>query len=224
MCIWNDLKKKKKIAHVIVDGAHCVSQWGRDFRVSYLSLTCFCAVLSDAVPWYLTSATLHKYVLHDSLWIIGLPLDTPTYHHSNDWPNIHLCVCPMKYSIQLHHDLPFLVPLGPCQSTTLHIELCTFLMHLQSSSTYSSALHIRLHMLCNSTLPPASMPLHMLPLLVCLFVSPSGLFPLMLIDGQWTSAKSDCTHSIRRGLGRRLRSSLLLNSSPSTSRDHPLVI
>src|SRR5258708_4907251 len=47
---------------------------------------------------------------------------------------------------------------------------------------------------------------------VCLFVSPSGLVPL--IDGQWTSAKSDCTHSIRRGLGRRLRSSLLLNSSP----------
>src|SRR5258707_5523054 len=58
-------------------------------------------------------------------------------------------------------------------------------------------------------------------LFVCLFVSPSGLFPL--IDGQWTSAKSDCTHSIRRGLGRRLRSSVLLNSSPSTSRDHPLV-
>src|SRR5258708_193522 len=85
--------------------------------------------------------------------------------------------------------------------------------------------------------PPASVPLHMLPplvclfvclpfslahvLLVCLFVSPSRLFPL--IDGQWTSARSDCTCSIRRGLGRRLRSSLLLNSSPSTSRDHPLV-
>src|SRR5260221_14288691 len=106
---------------------------------------------------------------------------------------------------------------------------------------YSDALCIRLHMLCNSTLPPASTPLHVLPLLVCLFVclfvclplslvhvllvclfvSPSGLF--LLIDGQWTSAKSDCTCSIRRGLSRRLRSSLLLNSSPSTSRDHPLV-
>src|SRR5260370_32322366 len=111
-------------------------------------------------------------------------------------------------------------------------------MHLQSSSTYSDALCIRLHMLCNSTLPPASAPPHVPPLLVCLFVclplllahvlfvclsvSPSGLFPL--IDGQWTSAKSDCTCSIRRGLGRRLRSSLLLNSSPSTSRDPPLVI
>src|SRR5260221_13235951 len=81
---------------------------------------------------------------------------------------------------------------------------------------FSDALCIRLCMLCNSTPPPASMPLHVLPPLVCLFVclsvSPSRLF--LLIDGQWTSAKSDCTHSIRRGLGRRLRSSLLLNSSP----------
>src|SRR5260221_1156772 len=109
-------------------------------------------------------------------------------------------------------------------------------MHLQSSSTYSDALHIGLHMLCNSAPPPASVPPHVLPPLVCLFVylyhwhtcclfclfvSPSRL--VLLIDGQWTSAKSNCTHSIRRGLGRRLRSSLLLNSSPSTSRDHPLV-
>src|SRR5258706_8196909 len=102
---------------------------------------------------------------------------------------------------------------------------------------YSDILRIRLHMLCNSAPPPASVPPHVPPPLVCLFVclplllvhmlfvclsvSPSGLFPL--IDGQWTSAKSNCTHSIRRGLGRRLRSSLLLNSSPSTSRDHPLV-
>ena len=104
---------KKKIARVIVDEAHCVSQWGRDFRVSYLWLTRLRGVLSDAVPWYLTSATLHKYVLHDSLRIIGLPLDTPTYHRSNDRPNIHLCVCPMKHLIQSHHDLAFLVPLGP---------------------------------------------------------------------------------------------------------------
>src|SRR6266436_5071953 len=100
---------------------------------------------------------------------------------------------------------------------------------------YSDTLHIRLRMLHNSAPPPASAPPHVLPPPVCLFVylchqhtcclfcllvSPSGL--VLLIDGQWTSAKSNCTHSIR-GLGRRLRSSLLLNSSPSTSRDHPLV-
>src|SRR5258707_1358638 len=110
---------------------------------------------------------------------------------------------------------------------TLCIELHTFLMHLRSSSAYSDTLCIRLCMLCNSAPPPASVPLHMPPPLVCLFVylchqhmcclfclfvSPSRL--VLLIDGQWTSAKSNCTCSIRRGLGRRLRSSLLLNSSP----------
>ncbi len=43
-----------------------------------------------------------------------------------------------------------------------------------------------------------------------------------VVDRQWANIKSDCTHCIRRGLGRRLRSSLLLNSSPSTSRDTSL--
>src|SRR5258708_12095179 len=89
--------------------------------------------------------------------------------------------------------------------------LCT-LMHCVSDSTCYATPHCPLH--------PCLCTCH-LHLFVCLFVSPSGLF--LLIDGQWTSAKSDCTHSIRRGLGRRLRSSLLLNSSPSSSRDHPLV-
>ena len=127
-----------------------------------------------------------------------------------------------------------IVRVQPCISNSVLFRCISdaSLMHLRSSSTYSDALHIGLCMLCNSTLPPASVPLHVLPPLVCLFVylchwcmcclfclfvSPSRLVPL--IDGQWTSAKSNCTHSIRRGLGRRLRSSLPLNLSPSTSRD-----
>src|SRR5258708_972115 len=79
---------------------------------------------------------------------------------------------------------------------------CT-LMHCISDSTCYATLHCPLHPHLCMCCPC---------LFVCLFVSPSRLFPL--IDGQWTSAKSDCTHSIRRGLSRRLRSSLLLNSSP----------
>src|SRR5260221_13672423 len=102
---------------------------------------------------------------------------------------------------------------------TLHIKLHAFPKHLQSiskaplctltycapDSTHYTTPHHPLHPhLCTCCLH----------LFVCLFVSPSGLPPLMLIDGQWTSTKSNCTHSIRRGLSRRLRSSLLLNSSP----------
>src|SRR5258708_37756667 len=90
-------------------------------------------------------------------------------------------------------------------------------MHLQCIS--KALPHTLMHCIPDSTCyATPHHPLHphlctcCLHLFVCLFVSPSGLFPL--IDGQWTSTKSDCTHSIRRGLGRRLRSSLLLNSSP----------
>src|SRR5258708_30853893 len=119
---------------------------------------------------------------------------------------------------------------------TLHIELHAFLMHLQSIS--EALPHTLMHCVsdsaCYATLHrPLHLCLHTCCLhlfdclfvylchwrmccLFCLFVSPSRL--VLLIDGQWTSAKSGCTHSIRRGLGRRLRSSLLLNSSPSTSR------
>src|SRR5258708_1747208 len=114
---------------------------------------------------------------------------------------------------------------------TLRIKLHAFLMHLQCIS--KALPHTLMHCISDSACyatphpPPASAPLHMLPPLVCLFVclchqctcclfclfvSPSRLVPL--IDGQWTSAKSNCTCSIRRGLDRRLRSSLLLNSSP----------
>src|SRR5258707_11137436 len=114
----------------------------------------------------------------------------------------------------------------------LCIELCAFPMHLQSISkalphtlthrvldstcyaTLHCPLHLHLHTCCLCLFVCLFVYLchwHMC-CLFCLFVSPSGLFPL--IDGQWTSAKSNCTHSIGRGLGRRLRSSLLLNSSP----------
>src|SRR5258708_16007225 len=99
-------------------------------------------------------------------------------------------------------------------------------MHLQSISEAlpCTLTHCISDSACYAT-PHCPLHLHLctchLHLFVCLFVSPSGLFPLL--DGQWTGAKSNCTHSIRRGLSRRLRSSLLLNSSPSTSRDNPLV-
>src|SRR5258708_3937865 len=120
----------------------------------------------------------------------------------------------------------WLWPACPCQSMTLHTELhaslniskalpCTLMHHIADSADCAVTI-----------LPPASVPCmcHSL-LFVYLFTFVIGahvaffvcLFPLPVvsdIDRQQANAKSDCTHCIRRGLGRRLRSSLLLNPSP----------
>ncbi len=65
-------------------------------------------------------------------------------------------------------------------------------------------------------------PLHPCPhtcrFFVCLFVYFSFQI-VSIIDWQWADAKSACTHCIRRGLGRRLRSSLL---NPSPRCDPPV--
>src|SRR5258708_14947370 len=116
---------------------------------------------------------------------------------------------------------------------TLHTDFCMSLNisnQLQGLATYSDALHIRLHGLCNVILPLVSVPPHVPPL--CLFVCLCILVPqchvllalfvyfpfwiVSIVDRQWPDIKSesDCTHHIRRGLSRRLRSSLLLNPSP----------
>src|SRR5258707_3047469 len=74
-------------------------------------------------------------------------------------------------------------------------------------------------------------PLYLCPHTCCLFVYLFVCLPLFLsvmcclpclfpfqivsvVDRQQANIKSNCIHCIRRGLGRRLRSSLLLNSSP----------
>src|SRR5258705_11631978 len=92
---------------------------------------------------------------------------------------------------------------------------------------YSDTLHSRLCRLHNNcTAPCIRTPACAAPcLFVYLFTFVIGtcvaffvcLFPLPIvsdIDRQWANTKSDCAHCIRRGLGRRLRSSLLLNRSP----------
>src|SRR5260221_5984618 len=103
-----------------------------------------------------------------------------------------------------------------CQSTTsctkLHVPLnfceaspCT-LTHCIMGSTDCMSLHHPLYL----------HPPHMLPL-VYLFVYFSFQI-VSVIDRQWANTKSDCTCCIKRGLGRILRRSLILNCSPSTSR------
>ncbi|KAF8313361.1 P-loop containing nucleoside triphosphate hydrolase protein, partial [Cantharellus anzutake] len=97
---------------------------------------------------YLTSATLHSHVLQDTLCIIGLHRNTMIYRHSNDRPNIHLCVQRMKYSITSHLDLAFLVPLNPeiDNSDWVRQNILQFLIYCNSRvDAESTALFLQSH-------------------------------------------------------------------------------
>lgn len=50
------LVRKNKLAYIVVDEAHCVSQWGHDFRPDYLGLGSL-RKLYQQIPWIVLTAT-----------------------------------------------------------------------------------------------------------------------------------------------------------------------
>lgn len=60
------LVKYKKVSYIVVDEAHCVSEWGHDFRPDYLKL----GELREkykSVPWVALTATASVEVANDIL-------------------------------------------------------------------------------------------------------------------------------------------------------------
>lgn len=52
---------------VVVDEAHCISQWGYDFRPSYLKIASLRGLISDKVPFLALTATATPQVVEDIL-------------------------------------------------------------------------------------------------------------------------------------------------------------
>ena len=66
------LDPQVKIAMVAVDEAHCISQWGQDFRPSYLKIAEFIQVLPKRPVIAAYTATATRAVKEDILCILGL--------------------------------------------------------------------------------------------------------------------------------------------------------
>ncbi|KAA0550300.1 ATP-dependent DNA helicase RecQ [Bacillus sp. BGMRC 2118] len=82
--------QKIKISLFVIDEAHCISQWGHEFRTDYLKL---CEVITQlsTPPVLALTATATTNVLHDI--VASLELEDVSFHlHSIDRPNIAIHV------------------------------------------------------------------------------------------------------------------------------------
>lgn len=78
--------KRVKVALFVIDEAHCISQWGHDFRTDYMKIGHVIKLMNNPVVLALT-ATATKQVLNDIA--SSLSLDDAAMHlYSIDRPNI----------------------------------------------------------------------------------------------------------------------------------------
>ncbi len=87
-----------QVSLITVDEAHCVSEWGHDFRPDYLDIIFFRRLFSDAVMLALT-ATATTFVQKEIIKNLGLK-KPEIFMSSFDRPNIYLAVKQKKHAIE----------------------------------------------------------------------------------------------------------------------------
>jgi len=77
--ILERLVKFDKLAHFVVDEAHCVSQWGHDFRPDYLKLGQLRKLTGPRASWVALTATAADKVVEDIISILKLKPGTKRF-------------------------------------------------------------------------------------------------------------------------------------------------
>lgn len=80
--------KSEKISFVAIDEAHCISEWGHDFRPEYRNLKHIIKMLGDDVPIIGLTATATPKVQEDILKNLDMP-DAKTFKASFNRPNLY---------------------------------------------------------------------------------------------------------------------------------------
>ncbi|AUC82044.1 ATP-dependent DNA helicase RecQ [Lacinutrix sp. Bg11-31] len=87
-----------KISFMAVDEAHCISEWGHDFRPEYRNLRTIIQRIGDNIPIIGLTATATPKVQEDILKNLGMP-DATTFKASFNRPNLYYEIRPKTKTV-----------------------------------------------------------------------------------------------------------------------------
>ncbi len=88
----------QKISFMAIDEAHCISEWGHDFRPEYRNLKSIIERIGDNIPIIGLTATATPKVQEDILKNLGMP-DANTFKASFNRPNLYYEIRPKTKNV-----------------------------------------------------------------------------------------------------------------------------
>ncbi len=93
-----DFLKSQKISFLAIDEAHCISEWGHDFRPEYRNLRRIIGRIGDNIPIIALTATATPKVQEDILKNLGVT-DANTFKASFNRPNLYYEIRPKTANV-----------------------------------------------------------------------------------------------------------------------------
>ncbi len=90
--------KTQKISFLAIDEAHCISEWGHDFRPEYRNLRSIIQRIGDNIPIIGLTATATPKVQEDILKNLGIP-EAKTFKASFNRPNLYYEIRPKTKNV-----------------------------------------------------------------------------------------------------------------------------
>jgi superfamily II DNA helicase RecQ len=119
----------QNVLSIVIDEAHCVSEWGENFRKAFSELGRLRFYVPGTIPFLVTSATLPTHILDNVVQKLHISKSRSVFINlGNDCPNITHVVCRMHGAKSDLAALDFVVDEastgGPLIKTIIFFESC----------------------------------------------------------------------------------------------------
>ena len=119
----------RNVLSIVIDEAHCVSEWGENFRKAFGELGRLRSYVPVTIPFMVTSATLPTHILDNVVQKLHISKSRSLFINlGNDCPNITHMVCRLHGAKGDFATLDFILDKcstgGPLTKTIVFFESC----------------------------------------------------------------------------------------------------